>query len=133
VGKRDVDEKEATMLRPLLAAAVLFVLALPMTASGIPIVPQLAGKVTARSITLVSSDGTRVRTLQQNKYRFVVRDRTTTQNFHLTGPSLNVRTKVPAKTTAVWTLYLKPGTYVYRSDKSSRLRRSFVVVGGPPA
>jgi hypothetical protein len=120
------------MLRPLLAAAVLFVLALPMTAGGSPIVPQLAAKVTARSITLVSSDGTRVRTLEQNNYRFVVRDRTATQNFHLTGPSLNVRTKVAAKTSVVWNAYLKAGTYVYRSDRNRRLRGSFVVVNSPP-
>jgi hypothetical protein len=120
------------MLRPLLAAAVLFVLALPMTAGGSPIVPQLAAKVTARSISLVASDGTRVRTLQQNNYRFIVRDRTTTQNFHLIGPSLNVRTKVAAKTSVVWNAYLKQGTYVYRSDKNRRLRGSFVVVNSPP-
>jgi hypothetical protein len=120
------------MLRPLFAAAALPVLALPMTASGSPIVPELTAKVTARSITVVSSDGTRVRTLEQNNYRFIVRDRTTRQNFHLTGPTLNMRTKVVAKTTTVWQVYLKPGTYTYRSDKSRRLRGSFVVVGGPP-
>jgi hypothetical protein len=120
------------MLRPLLTAGVLCGLALPITASGNPIVPELTAKVTARSITLVGSDGIRVRALQQNTYRFIVRDRTTAQNFHLTGPALNLRTKVPAKTTKVWQVYLKPGTYVYRSDKSPRLRASFVVTNAPP-
>lgn len=120
------------MLRPLLAAAVLPVLALPMTASGSPIVPELTAKVTATSITVLSSDGARVRTLQQNNYRFIVRDRTAKQNFHLTGPTINLRTKIPAKTRSVWTVYLKPGTYTYRSDKNRRLRGTFVVVNSPP-
>jgi hypothetical protein len=121
------------MLRPLLAVAALFVLALPMAASGSPIVPDLTAKVTARSIAVVGADGTRVRTLQPNKYRFIVRDRTTTQNFHLLGPGgLNLRTKVPAKTTVTWSVYLRPGNYTYRSDKSRRLRGTFIVTDSPP-
>jgi hypothetical protein len=55
------------------------------------------------------------------------------QNFHLTGPSLNVRTKVAAKTTATWLVDLKPGSYSYRSDRNKRLHGSFVVAGVPPA
>ena len=121
------------MLRPLLAVAALFVLALPMAASGSPIVPDLTAKVTARSIAVVGADGTRVRTLQPNKYRFIVRDRTATQNFHLLGPGgLNLRTKVPAKTTVTWSVYLRPGNYTYRSDKSRRLRGTFIVTDSPP-
>ena len=121
------------MLRPLLAVAALFVLALPMAASGSPIVPDLTAKVTARSIAVVGADGTRVRMLQPNKYRFIVRDRTTTQNFHLLGPGgLNLRTKVPAKTTVTWSVYLRPGNYTYRSDKSRRLRGTFIVTDSPP-
>jgi hypothetical protein len=121
------------MLRPLLAVAALFVLALPMAASGSPIVPDLTAKVTARSIAVVGADGTRVRMLQPNKYRFIVRDRTATQNFHLLGPGgLNLRTKVPAKTTVTWSVYLRPGNYTYRSDKSRRLRGTFIVTDSPP-
>jgi hypothetical protein len=121
------------MLRTLLVAAVLSVLVLPVTASGNPIVPQLSANVTAKSISLVRSDGTRVRVLQPNMYRFIVRDRATTQNFHLVGPTINTRTKVLAKTTATWTVYLEPGNYSYRSDKNTRLRGAFVVAGAPPS
>jgi hypothetical protein len=121
------------MLRSLLAAAVLFLLALPIAASGSPVVPELTAKVTARSIAVVGADGTRVRVLQPNKYRFIVRDRTTRQNFHLVGPgSLSMRTKVPAKTTATWSIYLRPGNYTYRSDKNTRLRGTFIVSDSPP-
>lgn len=120
------------MLRLLLAASALVALAIPVAAGGSPVRPTLTAKVTARSVTLTRADGTRVRTLPPNAYRIVVRDRTTAQNFHLTGPSLNIRTKVAAKTTATWLVNLTPGTYSYRSDKSKHLRGSFVVAGVPP-
>jgi hypothetical protein len=121
------------MLRPLLAAALLAVLALPVGAGGSPIVPQLNAKVTATSITLVDANGKRVRVLQPNTYRIVVRDRTTAQNFHLVGPGLNNKTKIAGKATTTWRLYLKLGSYSYRSDRNTRLRGTFVVAGSPPA
>ena len=120
------------MLRLLLAVSMLAALALPVAAGSSPVRPTLTAKVTARSVTLTRPDGTRVRTLQPNAYRIVVRDATTAQNFHLTGPSVNVRTKVAAKTTASWFVNLTPGSYSYRSDKNRRLRGSFMVAGAPP-
>jgi hypothetical protein len=133
VGKRVVVEKEATMFRPLLAAALVAVFVLPAAASGNPIVPQLTANVTRTSITLVNADGKKVRVLQPNTYRIVVRDRTRAQNFHLVGPGLNTKTKIAGKTTATWRVYLQPGSYSYRSDRNARLRGTFVVAGSPPA
>jgi hypothetical protein len=112
--------------------SALVAFALPVAAGGSPIRPTLTAKVTARSVTLTRPDGTRVRTLQPNAYRIVVRDATTAQNFHLTGPSVNARTKVAAKTTATWFVNLTPGKYSYRSDKNTHLRGSFMVAGAPP-
>jgi hypothetical protein len=120
------------MLRPLLATAALGALTLPMSAGGTPGLPELTAKVTARTISLTSSDGQRVDRLHPNTYRFVVKDLTKAQNFHLVGPSLNRRTKVPAKTTTSWTVYLGPGTYTYRSDKRASLTGTFTVRPGPP-
>jgi hypothetical protein len=121
------------MLRPLLAAALVAAFALPVAASGSPIVPQLTASVTAKSVTLVGADGKKVRVLQPNTYRIVVRDRTTAQNFHLVGPGLNTKTKIAGKTTATWRVYLQPGSYSYRSDRNARLRGTFIVAGSPPA
>ena len=121
------------MLRLLLAASVLVVLALPVTAGGSMVRPTLTARVTSTSLTLTRQDGTRVRTLQPNAYRIVVRDATTAQNFHLVGPSVNVRTKVATKTTATWLLNLAPGKYSYRSDRNKQLHGSFMVAGAPPA
>jgi hypothetical protein len=48
-------------------------------------------------------------------------------NFHLTGPGINRKTGVAAKVTVRWTLRLKKGKHVYRSDTHAKLRRSFSV------
>jgi hypothetical protein len=120
------------MLRPVLAIAVVGVLTLPVSASSTPGLPELTAKVTARSISLTTSDGQRVEQLQANTYRFIVKDLTSTQNFHLVGPSVNRRTKVPAKATTTWTIYLGPGTYTYPSDKRPSLSATFTVRRGPP-
>ena len=121
------------MLRPLLAAGLLAVFALPVGASGSPIIPQLTANVTAKSITLVGANGKPVRTLQPNQYRIVVHDRTAKQNFHLVGPKVNRATSIAAKATRTWTLYLQPGSYRYRSDRNTGLARAFIVAGSPPA
>lgn len=120
------------MLRPLLAGALFGALTLPMSASSTPGLPELTAKVTARSISLTSSDGQRVERLHPNTYRFIVKDLTSKQNFHLVGPSVNRRTKVPAKATTSWTIYLGPGTYTYRSDRRASLSGTFTVRPGPP-
>ena len=88
--------------------------------------------MTARSISLTDADGRRVTMLGPNHYRFMVKDQTSTQNFHLVGPGVNRRTRVPAKATVSWTIYLRPGTYTYRSDKRATLTRTFTVRPGPP-
>jgi hypothetical protein len=120
------------MLRPLLTVAFVGALTLPVTASSTPGLPDLTAKVTARSISLTTSDGQRVDGLQPDTYRFVVKDLTSKQNFHLVGPSVNRRTKVPAKAATTWTIYLRPGTYTYRSDKRPSLNGKFTVRPGPP-
>ena len=121
------------MLRPLLAAAMVVVFALPVAASGSPIVPQLTANVTAKSITVVGADGKRVRVLQPNRYKIVVHDRTKGQNFHLIGPKVNNKTRIASTSTATWTLYLQPGSYSYRSDRNTGLSGAFIVAGSPPA
>lgn len=120
------------MLRPLLGAALLVGLTLPVAASGNLVEPQLTAKVTARTISLTMAGGERVEVLDQNNYRFVVRDTTAGQNFHLVGPGVNLRTKVQAKTTTAWNVYLKPGTYNYSSDRNAKLHGTFTVSPAPP-
>jgi len=98
-----------------------------------PVVPKLTAKVTARTISLKNAAGVRVRTLPQNTYKVAVSDTAKTQNFHLSGPGVNRKTKVAARAKTTWTVTLSPGSYVYRSDKNRKLRRTFIVSSVPPA
>jgi plastocyanin len=88
---------------------------------------KLSGKVTARLISLKTSSGAKVKTLVAKKYRLTVSDSSNKQNFHLTGPGVNRKTGVAAKTKATWTLTLKAGNYTYKSDKNRRLKGTFKV------
>jgi hypothetical protein len=87
---------------------------------------KLNGKVTAKTISL-TSNGSKVRSLVQGTYKVAVNDSSKAQNFHLTGPGVNKKTGVKARTKTTWTLALIPGKFSYRSDKSGRLRGSFTV------
>jgi hypothetical protein len=93
---------------------------------------RLNGKVAAKTISLKTTSGTKVRSAVEGKFRFVVTDAAKTQNFHLIGPGLNRRTGIKARTRATWTVTLNPGRYTYRSDKNRRLRGTFTVRERPP-
>jgi plastocyanin len=56
-----------------------------------------------------------------------INDRSRTDNFHLAGPGVNKKTGVKTRGKATWTVNLVPGLYTYRSDKTKKLRRSFIV------
>ena len=56
-----------------------------------------------------------------------VNDRSKTDNFHLTGPGVNKKTGVKTRGKVTWTVTLRPGVYSYRSDKTKKLRGSFIV------
>src|SRR5262245_61324700 len=56
-----------------------------------------------------------------------VNDRSKTDNFHLTGPGVNRKTGVKTRGKATWKVNLVPGIYTYRSDKTKKLRGSFIV------
>jgi hypothetical protein len=93
---------------------------------------RLSGKVGPRkAISLKTASGGRVSSLKAARYRITVSDATKADNFHLVGPGVNRKTRVGAKSTAVWTLSLRAGRYTYRSDATRRLRGSFVVRPGP--
>ena len=119
------------MLRLLLVASTLVAASLPMAASTSPGKPQLNAKVTSRAISLTDANGQRVKVLLRNSYLLTVKDLSRTQNFHLVGPGLNLRTRPGATVTRTWSVDLRPGIYVYKSDKSPRLRGTFTVKGGP--
>lgn len=56
-----------------------------------------------------------------------VKDRSRTDNFHLSGPGVNEKTGVKTRGKATWTVTLQPGRYTYRSDKTKKLRGAVTV------
>ncbi len=94
---------------------------------------RLNGKVTTKTISLIdTSTGSKVRSVVAGTYKVVANDTSKTQNFHLSGPGVNRKTGVAAKTKKTWTVALTPGKYTYRSDKKLRLRGTFHVTPEPP-
>jgi plastocyanin len=49
-------------------------------------------------------------------YRVSVADRSTSHDFHLTGPGVNKKTSVGRKGTTTWKLKFKKGTYRFVCD-----------------
>ena len=57
------------------------------------------------------------KSVKAGKYKFVIKDKSSIHNFHLTGPGgINVKTSVAKTGTTTWTLTLKKGTYKFVCD-----------------
>jgi plastocyanin len=67
------------------------------------------------TITLTQG-GKKVTTLKAGSYTFVIADKATIHNFHLTGPGVDKQTSVDGKGTTTWKVTLKKGTYKYVCD-----------------
>ena len=60
------------------------------------------------------------------RIKLVVSDKASSHNFHLTGPSVNVRTSVPASGSRTFTINLKKGMYRFVCDPhASSMKGSF--------
>jgi hypothetical protein len=114
------------------AATLLFsAFALVLTATG--------GARTQGPVQLTGTDGPgftitlknrtkTVKTLAPAKYVFVINDKSSIHNFHLTGPGVNKKTTVGGMGTTRWTITLRAGTYKYVCDPhKSFMHGSFVV------
>jgi hypothetical protein len=98
-----------------------------------PAPTRLSGRVAASRITLTNAAGSRATRVKAGRYRITVRDVSRAQNFHLTGPGVNRKTGVSFRGTVTWTVSLKAGRYVYRSDRSRRLRGVVTVTAATTA
>jgi plastocyanin len=62
------------------------------------------------------------------KIKLVVADKSSSHNFHLTGPGVNVKTSVGSTGAKTFTVTLKKGTYKFVCDPhSSSMKGSFTV------
>lgn len=99
----------------------------------LPRIPTLVGTVGPGGITFTTAAGRRVRTLDSGQYTIVVRDRSTTEDFHLSGPDISKHTGVRFRGTVVWHVdigrtvpYGRP--YAFFSDQHpAKLRGTFTI------
>jgi hypothetical protein len=82
-----------------------------------------------RALTLTTTYGQPVTALEAGRYSFAITDRSRSDNFHISGPAVNLATGRRFRGDKAWTIRLKPGTYRYRSDRpNSHLKGSFAVL-----
>ena len=98
----------------------------------LPPIPTLHASVgPGRAISLRTASGDPVVDLDAGQYRIVVRDRSTSDNFHLKGPDINRRTGRHFRGVVVWHVDIGGGVpygsaYSFFSDRRRvTLHRSF--------
>jgi plastocyanin len=86
--------------------------------------PKLYGAVgPGRTIALGTAAGKRTAKVAAGKYSIIVRDRSKTESFHLSGPGVNRKTGKAFTGSATWTVTLKAAsTYRYWSDAHPALK-----------
>jgi len=67
------------------------------------------------------------RTSRAARATITIRDRTSKDNFHLSGPGVNKKTGVAFMGTVKWTVVLSAGTYTFRSDAHKALKGTLKV------
>jgi hypothetical protein len=92
-----------------------------------PATKKLSGKVGPGSSISLKRGSAMVKALKAGSYKVTVRDVSTKDNFHLSGPGVARKTAVKGKGTVTWKLRLRAGKYTYRSDAHKKLKRTFRV------
>jgi hypothetical protein len=91
--------------------------------------PRLAGSVGAAAISLKRAGVNVKKTLRAGTYLLTVTDRSSKNNFHLTGRGINRKTGIAAKPRVTWRVVLRRGAvYTFRSDADPKLKKSFRAV-----
>jgi hypothetical protein len=80
------------------------------------------------------ADGRRMTRIPPGTYTIQVHDLSTSHEFHLVGPGVNMKTSVGEIEHPIWTVTFRAGTYTFKCDvHATTMKGSFVVaVGAPP-
>jgi plastocyanin len=110
----------------LLIAAAVVVVEAGAASSTVP--PKLIGTVGPGFTISLKQNGKLAKTLKAGRYTFVISDKASIHDFHLSGPGLSrVITGVSFTGTKTVTIPLKKGTYNYRCDVHPSMHCSFRV------
>jgi plastocyanin len=103
--------------------AVAAIAALTVAAVAVAATPKFAGTVGPGFTISMAKKPTKA-----GKITLVVADKSSSHNFHLVGPGVNVKTSVGAKGTKTFTVTLKEGKYTFVCDPhASSMRGSFTI------
>jgi plastocyanin len=109
----------------LAAAAVVAALS---TSSALAGSAKLNGTVGPGFTITLTQGGKKVTTLKAGAYTFVIADKSSIHDFHLTGPGVNKKTGVGFTGTQTWQVTLKKGAYTFVCDPhASFMHGSFKV------
>jgi plastocyanin len=82
-----------------------------------------------QTIVLKNAAGKKVTRIKKGQHRIKVNDKSAAHNFHLIGPGINKKTRVPFVGKRTWVLTFSVGKYRYRCDPHRQhMRGSFRVV-----
>jgi plastocyanin len=94
---------------------LLLALAATVSLTAVGLAQAASTRAAAKTIKGVVGPGFTIsvnkKTVKAGTYTFVVQDKATIHNFHITGPGVNRSTKVSGTGTTTWKLKLKKGTY----------------------
>jgi hypothetical protein len=120
-----------TLRRPLLAVALASAVALTAVigAGSAGAVSTVSGSVGPGFTISLERKGKKVKTLRPITYKFRIKDRSDSHNFHLRGPGVNRRiTSVDFTGTKSVSIKLRKGTYRYVCDPhADSMKGSFKV------
>jgi hypothetical protein len=116
------------MMRPILISLVAAVVLAPSTQSAAPNQTTLTGSVGPGFTISLKKGAQKVTRLKPGAYAIRVSDRSSSHNFHLTGPGVNKATGVSFTGSRTFRVTLKRGTYRYVCDPhNDEMRGSFRV------
>jgi hypothetical protein len=114
-------------IRHVLTAAVILVLAAPSAGAALPRFYGTVGPGT--TLTLKRGNGTAVKSASAGAKTFIVRDRASNHNFHLTGPGVDRETGIAFTGRRRWSpVQLSNGTFTFLCDRHpTTMRKTFTV------
>ena len=104
-------------MRRTAIAVVVLIATVSLVASALAATKPKASGTVGPGFTISLKQGTKkVTTLKPGAYAFVIDDRSSAHNFHLTGPGVNKATPVARTGKTTWNVTLRAGTYRFVCD-----------------
>ena len=97
-----------------------------------PRLVAVVGTNDAFVISLRDASGNLVTRLDPGTYDIAVSDRSEAHNFHLKGPSVDLKTEPGAVEEVTWTVTVTDGRYAFVCDPHSTVMRGYFLVGDIP-